>query len=36
VVCDVSDGPYDESRQRQGDVEVVVADDTMWMTLRAG
>jgi hypothetical protein len=36
VVCDVSNKPSAELRQPPGGMEVVVAEDTMWMTLRAG
>jgi hypothetical protein len=36
VVCDVSNKPRAALRQPPGGMEVVVAEDTMWMTLRAG
>jgi hypothetical protein len=36
VVCDVSKESPSESQQPHRGVDVVVADDTMWMTLRAG
>lgn len=36
VVCDVSKESPSESQQPHRGVDVVVTDDTMWMTLRAG
>ncbi|MCV7420831.1 hypothetical protein H7K45_09805 [Mycobacterium yunnanensis] len=36
VVCDVSETTWINARRPPGEAEVVVADDTMWWTLRAG
>jgi len=36
VVCDVPNKPSAELRHPPGGMDVVVAKDTMWMTLRAG
>lgn len=36
VVCDVSGNASTDARRPPGEAEVVVADDTMWLTLRAG
>jgi histidine kinase/DNA gyrase B/HSP90-like ATPase len=36
VVCDVVRAPGDDFRRQPGRPDVLVAEDTMWMTLRAG